>query len=360
MVKVMEPKLIGLLVLAVVVIVVIIGIAVSWKKEGYAPLYYNKGMDGNILSRGKFHANLDPTNPSLISDPNVYGGYIKGISPMVGDLAATNQEARSFALNGAKPRVSLSDERNLIRNGRLSAGVNDAAQYVNTRASQKESFQLINEQGQVPGQGEYEKMNTDFAAAVSEKKMQAAKKSAYMKNNQNINPELLEYTVPSELLPAPDMRAPMERDPSDPANFMYDRTLFAPLKARNHNTPDRVRGDIDIAPIKTGWFDSASIPQVDLAKGYMGYFNDIQETMDIQDIAFSRERDQKLEKKQGVLQADRKMNQIMSSMGESMMKPKLAYASPPPLDFGPLQNNYTDNDPWYNSNLKMSATPFSL
>jgi hypothetical protein len=100
----------------------------------------------------------------------------------------------------------------------------------------------------------------------------------------------LDYTTPQELLPTPDMRQRLSKDPSDPSNFMYDRTLFAPLKPRNLNTADRIRGDLDIQPVKTGWFDIATNPKIDLIKGYLGSFKDIEEYTDLQDVIYERAR----------------------------------------------------------------------
>jgi hypothetical protein len=359
----MDTKLVGIIVLAIILVVVLIvgGIKCSWKKEPYDTLFYNSGIDKNIYTRGTFMDNLDPRNPNMRFDSNVYGGFIKGISPEEGDLAATNKDASSYPLNASKQTGELEPFQQ-VRRGQYKAGFNDAAQFIGT---QKEGFVLPKNDfissADTRGNGvEYEHVETDFASAVSSRKMQAAQKklkdSKYFQNTHNVDPQLLEYVVPSELLPVPDMRSQMDRDPSDPSNFMYDRTLFAPLKSRNHNEPDRIRGDIDIAPIKTGWFDIATIPQVDLAKGYVGYFNDIQETMDIQDIAFSRSRDQVLERQDGVMKADKQMNNIVNAIGSDMAKPKLAYGTPPPMLEGPV----SDKNAWYNSNMKMAATPYSL
>jgi hypothetical protein len=59
------------------------------------------------------------------------------------------------------------------------------------------------------------------------------------------------------------------KDPTDPSNYMYDRTLFAPLKRRNGgNQTDFIRGDIYVAPNKFGWFDVPSNPGTDLNPGF--------------------------------------------------------------------------------------------
>ena len=59
------------------------------------------------------------------------------------------------------------------------------------------------------------------------------------------------------------------KDPTDPSNYMYDRTLFAPLKRRNgNNSADFIRGDIYVAPTRFGWFDVPSNPGTDLNAGF--------------------------------------------------------------------------------------------
>jgi hypothetical protein len=127
--------------------------------------------------------------------------------------------------------------------------------------------------------------SSDYASLVESKSMAPLPKkdSGMLKAN---NP--MEYTTPQDLLPTPDMRQRLTKDPSDASNFMYDRTLFAPLKPRNLNTADRIRGDLDIQPIKTGWFDIATNPKVDLIKGYLGSFKDIEEYTDLQDIVYEK------------------------------------------------------------------------
>jgi hypothetical protein len=52
------------------------------------------------------------------------------------------------------------------------------------------------------------------------------------------------YTDPAILLPVPDMKKALARDPSDPGTFLYDRFLFAPLLRRYGNVDvDHIRGE---------------------------------------------------------------------------------------------------------------------
>jgi len=217
---------------------------------------------------------------NLRTDPYAYGGYIKGNAPNVNNLAASNM---------------------------------------------REGFAPLQTEAKRPN-------SNDFASIGNEGTAQATKMNAsataYKASLNNYNPNTLKYTVPQDLLPAPDMRQPLARDPSDPSNFMYDRTVFAPLKKRNHNEADRIRGDLDIAPVKTGWFDIATVPTVDLVKGYFGYYNDIQEYQDLQDIAYTRARN-------SGESAGTALENLTSSMNKEMLKPRLAYATQPKLETSP-------------------------
>jgi len=60
-----------------------------------------------------------------------------------------------------------------------------------------------------------------------------------------------EYTDPKQLLPVPDMKKALARDPSDPNTFMYDRYIFAPLKRRYGQVGvDFIRGDLAIPQLR--------------------------------------------------------------------------------------------------------------
>jgi hypothetical protein len=306
----------------VVFLLVVVGLVI-WQyslKENYDNVFYNKDLNPNILTRPTFNSNLDPRNPEMYFDPNAYGGFIKGSSPNSGELGSDNTIS-SQSIGTPSQKVQMTSSQQVLR-GKFDAGINDAGQFVKY--------------------SDYTPIQTDFASMASQNKN--TKIDNYKKSLRNKSPDTLQYTVPSDLLPVPDMRQSPTRDPSDPSNFMYDRTVFAPLKKRNRNEADRIRGDLDIAPIKTGYFDVATVPQVDLVKGYMGYFNDIQEVQDIQDIAYSRSRDEALSDKQGVLKSDNKLTSIMTEIGKEMTSPKLVYATPPPVSLAPK-----DLDPWYST-----------
>lgn len=100
------------------------------------------------------------------------------------------------------------------------------------------------------------------------------------------------YTQPKDLLPVPDMKKSLARDPSDPGTFMYDRYLFAPLKRRYGNVNvDFIRGDIPIQQIRQGWFDTPAVARQDVTQGYFADYLDIQQSTNIKDTMFERAPD---------------------------------------------------------------------
>jgi hypothetical protein len=288
------------------------------------------------------------------SAPTMYGTSIERFSPLTTNMQFGDQ---SYG--------------NSVNQGSYQAGMNDAASFVNysdfTRVGGNNGLNSTNKNmllsqdlqmkaSKNPASQDYQSFGTDFSYLAAgqnaqAEKMQQARK--YKASLDNAVPNTLEYTLPSELLPAPDMRQSLMRDPSDPTNFMYDRTVFAPLKRRNINNVDFFRGDLDIVPIKTGWFDSTQTPQVDLVKGYFGYFNDIEEFQDLQDVAYSRTRDTM---GNDTSQPSKKLDNLLSAINKDMTKPKLVYASPPPLDYGPLNKSYTEQNPWFND-LTATSNP---
>lgn len=340
--------LIGLL---VILVLAAIYYNYSKKKEHYADLYYNKGLDPSILTRPTFNSNLDPNNMNLRFDSNVYGGFINGNPPNPNDLASYNLtssqslDTQAYYQNppqGSREGFSSQKMKNFqVDNSQnpsmgQNVGTVDAAQYVTFIDTDYEGLAADNPQGSSPTKNSngYGTLSNDFASLANDGTFQATKLNSaatiYKSSlNNNYDPKTLKYTVPKDLLPAPDMRQPLARDPSDPSNFMYDRTVLAPLKKRNHNQADRIRGDLDIEPVKTGWFDIATVPTVDLVKGYFGYFNDIQEYQDLQDIAYSRARNQSTGQNDDAY--TKELSKLTGMINKDMLKPRLAYATQPDL-----------------------------
>jgi|LauGreDrversion4_2_1035121.scaffolds.fasta_scaffold63164_4 hypothetical protein len=95
-----------------------------------------------------------------------------------------------------------------------------------------------------------------------------------------------EFNAP--ILPNPDMRYSTGVDPTNPQNFIYDRTLFARLKRRYRNDVDYFRGDIDVNPEYRGWFDVRPPSDVDKVTGYFDRYIDIEQETAIRDATFRR------------------------------------------------------------------------
>jgi hypothetical protein len=91
-----------------------------------------------------------------------------------------------------------------------------------------------------------------------------------------------------DIMPTPDMRYSANLDPTDPNNFIYERTLFAPLKRRNYGDVDYFRGDLEIMPIKRGYFDVRSVGDKDVVQGYFSNYSDIQQSSTLKDSIFER------------------------------------------------------------------------
>jgi hypothetical protein len=97
-----------------------------------------------------------------------------------------------------------------------------------------------------------------------------------------------EYQETEELMPTPDMKGVITVDPTDPKNFMYDRTIFSQLKRRYGNGVDFFRGDLQIPQEQRGWFDLMPAAQTDIVTGYFDNYIDIQQTTYIKDAEFER------------------------------------------------------------------------
>lgn len=77
-------------------------------------------------------------------------------------------------------------------------------------------------------------------------------------------------------------------DPTQPENFMYTRTVFAPLKRQYGNGVDYYRGDIPITQEYRGWFDVRPATQKDVVTGYFDRYIDIQQETAIKDAQWTR------------------------------------------------------------------------
>jgi len=99
----------------------------------------------------------------------------------------------------------------------------------------------------------------------------------------------LSFSDPKQLLPKSDIRQCMN-DPTDPANYMFDRTLFAPLKRRYGNIgTDYIRGDVYVAPNRFGWFDVPANPGTDLNAGFFNMnYPSFEQNVKLQDTAVQR------------------------------------------------------------------------
>lgn len=97
------------------------------------------------------------------------------------------------------------------------------------------------------------------------------------------------YVEPSSLLPEPDMRKAVAKDPSNPSTFMYDRYLFSNLKRRHPKVGvDFIRGDLEISPIRSGWFDIPLPVKTDIQQGYFQDYLDIQQATNLLDTVYER------------------------------------------------------------------------
>jgi len=331
-----------------IVLVILAAVIIYWfcscsknKKEGYTDSVFratNSGTsnDMQFFSRPSFNTALDPNNPQNRSDWNASSNVIRGRSPDGFNLAAPNV-VNSTSISNA-PHALGDQTQGAVVQGQYVSGINDAGQYVgNVSYDQNFSVGPLDALSQAssverPGSN-FERVKGEFAYlgmdANTVSGQETARKDWEQKYSQTITaqkPNTLDYTNPKDLLPVPDLRAPLMRDPSDPENFMYTRTLFAPLKTRNHNEGDRIRGDLNIQPVKTGWFDIATVPSIDLIKGYFGYYNDISEYTDVQDAIYQKDRDLSANP-QRALQTQSALQNITKLNSQAMTSPNLAYGS---------------------------------
>lgn len=150
----------------------------------------------------------------------------------------------------------------------------------NTMAQQRPVLELIDEPFvQAPLQ------HADFSR-LGELDQQAER--AVEKKSLSERPDL-SFFDPKQLLPKSDIRSSF-KDPQDPSNYMYDRTLFAPLKRRSKADVDFVRGDLHIAPHRFGWFDTPANPGTDLNAGFFNLnYPSIEQNVSLQDTQVQRQ-----------------------------------------------------------------------
>ncbi len=242
-------------------------------KEGYSEVMIAPDYNDFTITRPTFKANLSPR-----FDPHrMGGGYIKSKYPTA-DLQGAGPTPMSDSEGFRDSRSErFSDERTNREGfaaeipipGELNFEVDSA-----TGSPIPQEYANLNYRAM--GLDEEEEESFGKACAIS-----GGSNSMEFKSAQG-------YADPEQLLPAPDMRSCL-KDPADPLNYMYDRTIFAPLKRRNAgNYADYIRGDLNITPINTGWFNVPVIPSVDLVKGAMSILNG--PSIDDQDTIYQRAR----------------------------------------------------------------------
>jgi hypothetical protein len=351
------------------VLVILAAVIIYWfcsssqnKKEGYTDMTLRatpslSDSQMQFFSRPTFNTALDPNNPQNRSDFYASANVIRGQSPSGNVLAAPNV-VNSTSISNA-PNASGDQTQGSFVQGQYVSGMNDAGQYVGNvnygHTLESTPLDALSQASTVSRPGsDFERVKGEFAYlgmdANTVSGQENARKDWEQKYSQTMNvekPNTLDYTSPKDLLPVPDLRTPLMRDPSDPENFMYTRTLFAPLKTRNHNEGDRIRGDLNIQPVKTGWFDIATVPSIDLIKGYFGYYNDISEYTDVQDAIYQKDRDLTTNP-QRALQTQSALQNITKLNSQAMTSPNLAYGSATDsfdsLKFGSVANGMSIYD----------------
>jgi hypothetical protein len=231
----MTHNTVTIVIIAAVALLVVWWLCKNKKKEGYSEVFLTTGVNDSMVQRPTFKPNLAPR-----FDPfRESGGYIRGSYP-------NSYDVQAIGPSPIEDMASLSnfDYATLGGEDKMNEGFNQACKKVKA--------------------GQYQ-LGEEVALAS------------------------MDYTDPKDLLPEPDMRACF-KDPTNPENYMYERTLYAPLKQRTTNYPDRIRGDLYIPPIRTGWFDSPCIPNVDLARGAtQGFIADVMGVdLELEDASYLR------------------------------------------------------------------------
>ncbi len=242
----------------------------TMKKRGepYKDIFMAKDVPNDeFISRPHFEAQLAPR-----LDPFRNGQYDKlnGYLPNV-DMQATPVNPLG---NGSFP--IMADKVDYAK-----MGTSDEIAVANADCAMAK---LKKYDGMAQNNGSSEKFSMNFSGSNGGQNGELRKSSP-------MNNQALEYLSPKDLLPQADMASVLSKDPSDPNVYMFDRTLFSPLKRRNLNNVDFIRGDLPIARQSIGWFDSASNPGTDLMVGSVqsGIIGpSMEERTEMQDLVYTR------------------------------------------------------------------------
>lgn len=210
-------------------------------------------MNSLIMARPTYSQEQTPR-----FDPYRNSGTIRGSQPTELTQTAIGSEYRLY-------------EKNVPAHENFSEKIKKSSNNNNMSSIQFEEIDAPNEMNSQTNFARLTDMNNDVAQA----------------NKQSNRPDL---SYQAAQLPKLGIENKF-KDPTDPTNYMYDRTLFAPLKRRNGNQQtDFIRGDIYVAPNKFGWFDVPSNPGTDLNPGFFNLnYPSVEATVEGQEIEVKRE-----------------------------------------------------------------------
>lgn len=269
-----------LIVAAIAVACVIIYKKVK-KSEPYQDVFMAKDIPNDeFISRPSFSAQLAPR-----MDPFRNGGYDKlnGYLPNV-EMQATPINPLS---NGSFPIDGNKVDYASLGTSSEIAQANEDCAMAKLKKFDSLNNSNNNSNNNIPQARTSEKFAMNFSGSnappMAAMQTQGLRKTSSMGNND------LEYLSPKDLLPTPDMESVLDKDPTDANVFMYDRTLFSPLKRRNLNNVDFIRGDLPIKQVKNGWFDSTANPGTDLMIGAVNIIApSMEERTEMQDLVYTR------------------------------------------------------------------------
>lgn len=243
----------------------------TMKKRGepYKDIFMAKGVPNDeFISRPHFEAQLAPR-----LDPFRNGQYDKlnGYLPNV-DMQATPVNPLG---NGSFPIMA-----DKVDYAQMGTSDEIAVANADCAMAKLKKYDGMAQNSAGNGQGTSEKFSMNFSGSNGE-----------LRKSSPMNNQALEYLSPKDLLPQADMASVLSKDPSDPNVYMFDRTLFSPLKRRNLNNVDFIRGDLPIKQQKNGWFDSSANPGTDLMVGSVqsGIIGpSMEERTEMQDLVYTR------------------------------------------------------------------------